>query len=414
MEKDRKVFSRRAIVAVFLCSFVAQLYQVHQAVLAYMYMGFSWINPNIVILTLTLPALLAIGFNFVLGPIVSKKFDRKLLMLIGMFGYLIEAILILGSGGKNFGFVLFACSLGGFSFAILGTVTDIIFSEYDPSGTMFGWNRGLTGVGLMVSMAIAGHLAQGGVWQNVFWVFLLIIPVFLFVVVCLPTIKVKSMAEYRKENFAAELGQEAVGAGGVSLLMEILIGLLLFQFAVMMYVFNFSSYIITEFKLGTSVQSGYVGSLMSAGNILAGLVIAVVLKRLKTKTMGVTALIYLALNLSLIFIQNINVMYITSPFFGMSILLCVGTGTTWACNYTIKNTATAIASVSIMQGIALVTAEYIANFVAYLSGGGMMAKLWFGAICIVISSIILFHVGGRIKKIQNDTTGLRVLHEKVQ
>ncbi|MCD8148138.1 MAG: MFS transporter, partial [Clostridiales bacterium] len=331
----KKGLSKPAIVAILFCSFAAQLYQLLSMVLAYVYAAFPAVNTNIVIMVITLPSLLSIFCNYPLGPL-CKRYDRKMIMLTGFLLYIIEAVLILTIGKNSFSITLFVTCLGGVAFAICGTVTDIVFGEYDPSGFLLSMNRVVTNGALLLVMGIAGRLASDGSWYKVFYVYAILIPMTIYYLLVTPRMKGASMAEFRSDDFVEVPGQENIGAGGVQLLAGLTAGAFLFQTAIMILALNYSTYIITEFQLGTSIQTGYCGTVMSFGGMLGGLLSFVLYRKFKNRTSVIFSLLF-GCGLFLIAVHpSLPSMYVggfLQGFCGLPVLAVV---IQMACNNTIK------------------------------------------------------------------------------
>jgi len=263
---------RKAIIAVFVISFVLMLQGVTGSVIAYI--GHSYPSSPVAQI-MSLPALFGLAASFAVGPLATK-INKKWLMLfcaLMCVGYFAIFTLI-GSKGP-FNLLLLGAGLVGLAQGMSMTLMGAMLGEFvspEKSGTYIGFASAILNGGGVVMNLIGGPIASGNGGENWPRVYLLglafLIPAILIFFVLMPL----------KPDEAPQMaGGPAAGPAPTEkakLPVRIYLIFLLavvFSIALCAFLFNLSYAVIDWFQLGSSVQASQINTTFTFVGLIAGM-----------------------------------------------------------------------------------------------------------------------------------------------
>ncbi|MCD8148906.1 MAG: MFS transporter [Clostridiales bacterium] len=272
--------------------------------LAYIYPSFPDLPQTTVSLIVTLPALASVVMSFLMGLILTKV-SKKTVLVGGVALQLLSAIIIVCSGGTVFSMALGGAILSGMVYALIYTASSSAITEYedpDHASKHLGINYAVMYGGIMILIFVSGILAQDGYWVRAYYAYLILVPILIYCLIALPPMKAGATAE---TTHTTDLPRKEGG----SVVTLALIFIVYFAFWIGSYALtlNISSYIITEFQLGTSVEAGTAGTLASLGAFLGGFIASAVVTRLKTYTTAACCIVHALIFIILIYVPNFGV-----------------------------------------------------------------------------------------------------------
>lgn len=265
---------------------------------------FAGVNPVLISLILTLPAIFVI-MSSVLSVYLSKRIGKKNTLLIALFLYAVSGTM---TGFMDNIYTILACR------AIFGVATGLLMpvSQSLPTDFFEGIERvqvlaragSFIPLGNIVFIPIAGVLGYFS-WRYSFMVYLIAIPIFLFVYFFIPDKRV-----------ATDLATKAKKPMPFNVYVP---SFAMFAFMLCGYLyFTNISLIITERGIGSSIESGIVLAITSLCSFLCGFNL-VHLRRLLGKY--IVATICLAFSLSyciLYYADSLFMIFLAIPFFALS------------------------------------------------------------------------------------------------
>jgi MFS family permease len=420
---------KKAIIALVLFNIVIMLAGITGTVLAYIGHSFNPDPEHPVVGGTMLTQLMSAGnftaffMGLAIGPLAAR-YSKKILLSIGICLMIVQFALFLFVGytkaytSGGFWILIVAVLIGGIAQGIVATTSASTFGDFlgpEKSPQWISIAQALGNGGAMLANILAGYLAVGNGgedWPKVYWIGALLIPVLVIFVFLLPG---KSTAEDERSKWLAADGLAGPGGPGgdvdipVPWKRVIPVGALT-ALACIFYVgmmFNISVYIVDAYKLGTSVQVGYVNTVLTLVGLVVGLTYAVWSKIFKhhmvkwTYTIQATGILCLWLihgNLIGAFLCAVLMGFgfaIQMPWvFGFLMALAPG-----------KNAPKAMAAVNIGASVGLVAAPFINNPIATAISGGamygtpehMFALLGYctiGFFCCVAATFWVFNVKG--------------------
>ncbi|WKY48407.1 MFS transporter [Eubacteriaceae bacterium ES3] len=159
---------------------------------------FNSVNPLIIKLIITLPALMIILTSFFFGPL-SRKLSSKKIALIGLMLYIIGGC---GAGFANNIYVLLAfrvfLGIGVGMMMPLSTGLIAYFFNKDEQSKMMGFSSAMNNLGGIIATALSGLLVSLN-WRASFLIYLMGFFVFILVVLYLPSSSV-SQAHHKTDK----------------------------------------------------------------------------------------------------------------------------------------------------------------------------------------------------------------------
>lgn len=330
------------------------------------------------------------------GPL-SQYISRKKLALIS------SAIITIGGFGPllfidNFNAILALRLFMGLGLGMASPCAVSIIATYvkpDKANKFIGVKESVAAIGSFLATIIAGWLAEI-TWTAVFYMYLIGVLVIILVLILLP--EDKAAAKIKKSGTVTEKFKPNA----------LLITALSFAFLYMVFFNSIGLNIALYMKstgLGGAAKSGFVSSMVSLGSIVAGFVLAWLVKIFKRGTLGIGA-ICLALGFGLLSVApSIDVCLIGAFFIGLGNNICVAQGT-YLCtkstnpNFYVMTTGLFVAAIHLAQFIT----PYVVNPIAEAFSGGMDIYRWkygfVGAMELVVGVIAIIAVGYAMKKFE--------------
>lgn len=256
---------KKALISACATSSVGMMWLVTSAVLAYMIGTYAaqGASPQQIVMVMTIQPLVGVFMAFLTGPI-SMRVSKKMLMCAACVLTVTSGIIYGIFGGQcSIGLLYVGAALAGVVSALASTVPNSLMAQYAESfeerGKFSGYNNAFMQGGALLMSSVGGLLGANR-WQNAFLLWFLAIPVLVLVLVLCPS---EPVAEHTEKKNAVKLSQIP---GSVWLLC-----LHFTLFFVCCYTFSvyISSYIITEFQLGTSFHAGLAASILTIAAVLA-------------------------------------------------------------------------------------------------------------------------------------------------
>ncbi len=396
METNARSLTTRAVLCGCLLAVLQQGKQFIQPAISLISEAF----PNLSITTIqqlisgvALPTLIG---ALIAGPL-SQYISRKKLALIS------SAIITIGGFGPvlfihNFYAILGLRLFMGLGLGLASPCAVSIIATYvkpEKANKYIGIKEGVAAVGSFLVTIIAGWLAAV-TWTAVFYMYLIGVVVILAVLFLLP--EDKPVAKIKKSGVATEKFKPNA----------LLITSLSFAFLYMVFFnaigLNLALYMKST-GLGGAVQSGYVSSAVSFGSIVAGFILAWLVKVFKKGTLGIGA-ICLAVGFGLFSIApSIEVCLIAAFLVGLGNNICVAQGT-YLCtkstnpNFYVLTTGLFVAAIHLAQFIT----PYVVNPIADAFKGGLNVYRWkygfVGAMELVVGVIAIIAVNYAMKKFE--------------
>ncbi|MCC8140830.1 MAG: MFS transporter [Lachnospiraceae bacterium] len=260
----------KAIVSACSASALGMIAMVTTAVLAYIIADYAQQGVAVatIVLIMTIQPLVGVVMAFAVGPI-SMRVPKKYLLLLAMALVVVNGFIFTVGGGKwDFGWLMLASAFTGIVSGITGSVPSSVISEFtepEERGKYHGYCNSCMHAGALVMSFIGGWL--GAVrWQNAYYLYFLAIPAFLIVAILCPTEK---DAPQQKNAFSGQKPPVKLS------LIPAKVWLMCVQYVVFFiccYTFSvyISSYIITDFQLGTSLHSGIATAVVTLSAVVAG------------------------------------------------------------------------------------------------------------------------------------------------
>jgi len=270
-------------------------------IVAYIMQDYSDVSPTTVALILTIPSLVAMVYAFVVGTL-NTKVSTKALLIFAQATLFAMGMIFLFLGGKVSIYVLLVASgLVGFGQGSGNTLLGVLLLKAVPDekkrSSLLGICMATMNIGGVLFATIGGALAVTR-WQNAYYLFFAVLAMMIADIILLPNDK-PTGAVAKKD----EAGKPKTSVKLPAMVWVISAHYLVFFLALYVFGLNVSEYVITTYKLGTSVQTGIATSLVTGGGIVAGLLFGAYSKVLKKATvpvlMGLTVIgLYLPLTIT--------------------------------------------------------------------------------------------------------------------
>lgn len=311
-----KSINTKALAGIFAFCFGAMANNMTMGIIAYIMQSYSNVTTTTVALIMTVPSLVAMVYAFIVGTL-NKKISSKNLLLFGQLTLFFMGMIFLFFGGKAPVYVLIVASgLSGFGQGSMNTLLGVLLLNAVPDdkkrGSLLGICISVMSVGGVIFATVGGIFAVSR-WQNAYYLFFAILICIALEIILLP----------KDKPIAAPTGDtsEKKKASGKmpALVWVISVHYLLFFLSLFVFGLNVSEYIISTYKLGTSVQSGLATSFVTAGGIVAGLLFGMYSKWLKKFTVPVLmGLTVIGLYIPLTVTTNIVSIYVSALILGFA------------------------------------------------------------------------------------------------
>lgn len=394
---------RKVMIGICIYAFVWLMYHLTMVTKAYIGSAYPEISETMIANLVTLPNLAGIIASFVIGPIALKRSKSKIAMT-ALFSVFLYCIIFYFNGLFHGPFWLYivACVFAGYGQGSYIPMLNGIINEHFPidqiGDRIANYNVAIN-IGAVIILQAGGIIASlngGTAWYNAYilGVFVLISLV-LFSIVCkktdidTPTIKIENSNQSTIKDLPKSI-----------IFWVFVMGIVHCFFYVTQYAFNtnVSTYIITEYQLGSATQVGTATSLTRFSLVIFTALYPFIRKKLKDWMIPIG---YLSVGIGLtimIVSQSLISVYICACFIGLSTSLAHSTLYAKAGEF-VPNNLVPVA-MSLVWGIANIgsaTSVYILDFFANLIGGTMLEQMLVGIIISII--IAIFSVYLYVKKI---------------
>ena len=376
-------------VAVILMWFVTQVTK------AYIGIAYHEVPETSVAKLITLPNLFGLITSFIIGPLAAKTNKVKLTMFAHV-SVIIYSLIFFFTGKFHGPFVLLsiACVFAGFAQGAYVPLLNSIISDHFPAEDrdkrIANYNVWVS-VGTLIILQVAGFLAAGNDGANWYNAYLLCILTVIGLIIF--TVLMKKNDANTPSIVAVDPDAPKPSFKDIpkdAWVWLIIMGLIHCVFYLAQYAFNtqVSSYIITEYKLGTSVQAGTATSCYRIGLIVFTSLYPVFKKFLKDWMIPVG---YITMGVGLF------IMMTTKSLFGAYACGIIAGAATSLAHSTLLGKASRYVplamvpvAMSVIWGIANIgtsTAVTLLGAIASLFGGDMRGRFIAGMICSVVAAV---------------------------
>lgn len=254
----------KAVISTCVTSSMGMIALVTTAVLAYIIADYAAQGVSIgkIVSVMTIQPLVGVFMAFLVGPI-SMRISKKFLMMLALVLVIINGIIFAFMGGScNYNWLLLASAFTGIVSGIVSTVPNSVVSQYVDSfeerGKYTGYNNAFMQGGALVMSAVGGFL--GAIrWQYAYYLYFLAVPALIIVAILCPADENKGDVKKTPIQFS-----KIPGRVWLMCLHYVIFFVCCYTFSV--YI---SSYIISDFQLGTSAQAGLATALLTISAVLA-------------------------------------------------------------------------------------------------------------------------------------------------
>lgn len=330
MDLNLKRIQRNAIFIGFLFAFLQQgkiFIQASLSVIAKAFPDQSITSIQSLISGTAIPLLIG---ALIAGPITTKWLTKKYLSIIAM------SLMIIGGIGPlafqdNFGMIMTMRLILGLGLGLLSPLKSSVLAEYTTGlkrNRILGLAESTVMIcGIFISI-LGGYLARIS-WQAGFYMYLVVVPVLILTIILLPNKKPDELVieeGEKKEN--SKIKKENIEKGKFK--NPILISIYAFGFLFMLFFNSFGlnlAMYVMESGFGDPSKAGILGSMLSIGGIVAGVMLGTMFKHLKTSTLGAGCL-FLTVGFGIMAMApSFSVAMIGAFFCGLGLNTCVAQGT---------------------------------------------------------------------------------------
>lgn len=371
---------RKIKVAILSISSLLMISMTASAILADIQAYFVGVEPSLISMVLTIPALMGLVFAFASGPL-SLRLPKKNLVIFGLVCGLIGGMVALLFGSTSI-YVLLGCSLLlGVAQGMNATMSMALIAEYfvaEESGAMMGLQSAFVNGGSMVLLFTSGMLA-GIQWQMSYLVYLVFIPAIVIVMKNLPMDHPKVHDEEKQTEKSAKLNVRVYFTA-----------VIMFLFGAFLFVFqtNIALYIFSN-GFGDASTAGIINTTMSAAGMLTGILFGRMQSILKKLIIPVSLLVG-GLGMLLIFvIGSLPALFIGAMCCGFCMATINPAGTFLAANAVHSSISSlAIAIVTASASVGIFVSPILSNAVANACGGDITIKFLMAAIGLLGTALL--------------------------
>ena len=376
MEKKKIKIAILSISSLLMISMTAS------AILADIQAYFVGVDPSLISMVLTIPALMGLVFAFASGPL-SLRLPKKSLVIFGLVCGLTGGMIALLFGSISI-YVLLGCSLLlGIAQGMNSTMSMALIADYfvaEESGALMGLQSAFVNGGSMVLLFSSGMLA-GISWQMSYLVYLVFIPVIFLVIKNLPKDQAPAHTEEKHAEKSAKLNARVYFTA-----------LTMFLFGVFLFVFqtNIALYVAGK-GLGDASTSGLINTSMSAAGMLTGILFGRMQRVLKKLVIPVSLLVG-GMGMLLIFVLgSLPSLFIGAMCCGFCLATINPAGTFQAANAVHPSISSlAIAIVTAATSVGIFVSPIVSNGVASLAGGNIEIKFLLAAVGLAAVGVMSF------------------------
>jgi MFS family permease len=387
-----------------MINLVVMIYMITSTIIGYVFRTFPGVPQSRIILLITIPALVALVINFVMGAL-TQKVSKKLLVLVALCCHFIAMMIYFFSKGQSLGALYVAAALAGVVQGSANTLCGAILADYvepEKRGKYIATSQIFLNVGGIVWNLIAGAVAAqngGTTWYNAYAIGFVLPVIIVAVFFLYPKKDVTVVADDAGPEAGPQMNPNVPVDGKIPGKVWSL-AIMFSLFGVCMNAFNLfvSDYYINVLQLGSSAQVGVIQTAMTVAGMIVGVVYGALAKGLKNKMVSVMMVV---VGLGLLAIANIHN---TAGFIIGA--CCIGIGYLPAFSYMMaevtnmtpmKKTGLALAIFNGISQMFAFCAQYIINFFAGLfcneaDANAMMYSRYTvtGIACFILAVIAIF------------------------
>jgi MFS family permease len=392
---------KRALVAIYIISFVLLLQGFTGTTIAYIIDSYSDVPPVSVQQIVSLPAIFGLIVSFAIGPI-AMKINKKYLTIICAAMILIYFCIFafVGSNGP-LSLLLFATVFAGIAQGSAMTLASSMVGEFvgaEKSANYVAISLAMMNGGGALINIIGGAIAAGNGganWPQSYYLGALLIPAIIAFGFLMPKKPDGAAADPHAAHGGAA-SQAAPAEKGKLPARDIAIGVLAIFSSVCIcgFLFYISVYIVNEFKLGTSVEAGLANSIFTVTGLVTGFTYSIWAKLFKKALIVVS--------FGLVVAALFCMMTFTTTLFGaFAAALLLGWGfnmmNPYIMGFIMQITPPRLAPVGIsilMAGanVGMFIAIYVLNFLSGLLGGGLKNVLLICTVGMAACTVAAFFV----------------------
>ena len=276
---------KKAFLALCVIASMMMIANMTGSFLAYIYDSYPDISPTNVQLVMTLPGLVGLLVSFAVGPLALKFNKKYLLLLTALANFIsIMAFAVFGVSGP-FAVLLVAAGFSGITRGAAMALINSSIGEYigaEKSASYIAINAAIMNGGsalVGVIGSVIGSASGGAHWNRAFYLGLLIIPTMIaFAIMMSKAPEAPSLPSDGHGGDATRSKMKDAGASGreerdskiPGRVFVIIVLSMLFSMSFAAFVLNLSTYIITEYRLGTSTDVGLINSVATVVGIIIG------------------------------------------------------------------------------------------------------------------------------------------------
>jgi MFS family permease len=394
---------KRALVAIYIISFVLLLQGLTGTTIAYIIDSYSELPPVSVQQIVSLPAIFGLIVSFIIGPLAIKINKKYLTIFTAIMILIYFAIFAFVGSNGPFPVLLFATVFAGIAQGTAMTLASSMVGEFvgpEKSANYVAISLALMNGGGALMAILGGAIAagnNGANWPYAYYLGIILVPAIIIFGILMP----KKPDAPEAAHHAAAPGEGAPGSGAVGDKgkfppRNIAIGVLAIFSSVCIcgFLFYISVYIVNEFKLGSSVEAGIANSIFTLAGLVTGFTYSIWAKLFKKALIVVS--------FSLVTLALFCMMTFTTTLFGaFAAALLLGWGfnmmNPYIMGFIMQITPPRLVPVGIsllMAGanVGMFIAIYVLNFLSGLMGGGLKNVLFICTVGMAACTVVAFFV----------------------
>jgi MFS family permease len=395
---------KRAVLAVYIISFVLLLQGVTGTTIAYIIQSYSdRVSPISVQQLMSLPAIFGLIISFIIGPIAMKINKKYLTMICALSIFTYFAFFALVGSKGPFSLLLISTVFAGIAQGSAMTLMSSMIGEFvgpAKSATYVAVGLALMNGGGALMAILGGAIAAGNGganWPYTYYLGLLIVPAMLAFGFLMPKKPDAEQAAPQPAGGPGDAAPPPPPAGKDKLPgRDIAIGVLAIFSSVCIcgFLFYISVYIVNEYKLGTSVEAGIANSIFTITGLATGFTYAIWAKLFKKLLIVVSfSLVVLSLFCMMTFTTTLLGAYLGAFLMGWGFNMM----NPYIMGFILQITPPRLAPVGIsflMAGanVGMFIAIYVLTFLSGLLGGGLKNVLLICTVGMAACTVVAYFV----------------------
>lgn len=302
--------------AILSISFIGMMNTITSTILAQVAQSFPDASITAIQMLMTFGMIGSFPLTLISGGLATR-FRKKPIILTALAAMIIGGIIPCFLHNKLVYLYISSILVGAGQGALMTMVSTISIElfEGDERSSMFGLETAVGNAGSVILLLLAGMLAKSS-WVNIYFLYILVIPSFIFVLMWLPKGDAPASKESKSDNSKTPV------PGGV-MIVALLMVLFFIGFASL--ALNISMH-LAEQKLGGPATTGVVMSIVTGGAIVGGLLFKTLNNTLKSYCIAfATACVALGLFLTYMS-QSITLVFVAAAIFGVGFGISLPSG----------------------------------------------------------------------------------------